>query len=129
MKRIKIINQILSDSFLSFALSVVLAIAAFGVCGIYPGSEKTIFIFDMGSQYAAFFSYLHQIGDGYNSIFYQTLSGLGGSYFGTWAYYTASPLSLIVLLFDISDLPDAVYFLTIIKLGLCGFSFSLYVKY
>ncbi len=57
------------------------------------------------------------------------LSGLGGSYFGTWAYYTASPLSLIVLLFDNANLPDAIYYLTIIKLGLCGFTFSLFIKY
>ncbi len=62
MKRINIFNRKFFDSYLSFALSVILAVVAFGICGIYPGSDKTIFIFDMGSQYAAFFSYLHQLG-------------------------------------------------------------------
>ena len=101
---------------------------AYAMNGIYPGSDKGIFIYDMGAQYASFFSYLYHIGEGYNSIFFQSLSGLGNGYFGTWAYYTSSPLSFFVLLFDPLYLQEALYFLTLFKISLSAVSFSIYMK-
>lgn len=113
---------------LSFCVTAIILIIAFALNGIYPSSEKSIFIYDMGAQYASFYSYLHHLGKGYNTVFFQTLSALGGSYFGTWAYYTASPLSLFVLLFDPSELQNAIYFLTLIKISLSAVSFSIFVR-
>ncbi len=112
----------------SFALSLIVLIVAFAMNGIYPGSEKTILIYDMQAQYAAFFSYLYHLGEGYNSLMFQTLSGFGGGYFAVWAYYTSSPLSWLVLAFDPGKLPDTIYYLTIFKISLCAVSFSLYLK-
>ncbi len=117
-----------SSSILSFTLSLLLIVIAFATNGIYWGSDKLILIFDMGSQYAPLYSYLKYVGDGNNSIFYQTLSGFGGSFYGNWAYYLASPLSWFVLLFDESRLPDALYLLTLIKISFCGLTFSLFIR-
>ena len=112
----------------SFAIPFVILGIAYMVNGIYPGSEKNIFISDMGGQYIGFYSYLRYVGIGYNNIMFQTLGGLGGGYFGTWAYYTSDPLGLLVLLFDPAKLSDAFYFLTLFKVSLCGLTFSLYLK-
>ncbi len=114
---------------LSFFVTAIILFIAFALNGIYPSSEKSIFIYDMGAQYASFFSYLHHLGEGYNTVFYQTLSALGGDYYGTWAYYTASPLSLFVLLFDPSELQEAIYYLTLIKVSLSAVSFSVFVRH
>ena len=112
----------------AFLLPALLMAYAFYKNGIYPGSDMTLLIYDMDAQYVSFFGYLHNLGKGYNNLMYQTLSGMNGSYFGTWAYYTASPLSFLVLLFDLSKLPDALYFLTLIKISLCGLTFFIYSK-
>lgn len=113
---------------LSFFITALIIVFAFAVNGIYPGSDKSILIFDLGAQYVSFFSYLFQLGSGYNTLMFQTVSSLGGGFFGTWAYYLADPLSFIVLLFGRSNLPLALYFLTILKLSLCSLSFSIYCK-
>ncbi len=110
----------------AFAIPGLFMALAFYCNGIYPRSDLTLLIYDMDAQYVSFFGYLHNIGEGYNNLMYQTLSGMGGGFFGTWAYYLASPLSLIVLLFDKSKLPDAIYYITLIKISLCGLSFYIY---
>ncbi len=114
---------------LSFMITAIILVIAFALNGIYPGSGKSILIYDMGAQYVSFYSYLYHIGDGYNSVFFQTLSALGGGYFGTWAYYTADPLTLLVLLFDPSDIQNALYFLTLIKISLCSVTLSVYLRH
>lgn len=113
----------------SFLIPLFILVIAYMINGIYPGSEKDIFISDLGGQYIGFFSYLRNMGVGFNNIMYQTFGGLGGGYYGTWAYYTSDPLDLIVLLFDPLRLTDAIYYLTLIKISLCGVTFALYLKY
>ena len=124
----KKISNIIPHCF-SFFLTVIVLFFAFYLNGIYPGSEKSILIYDMGAQYVSFFSYLHNIGEGCNSLMFQTLSALGGGYFGSWAYYTASPLSWLIILFDQSDIQTGIYFLTILKISLCALSFSIYLRF
>ena len=125
------IDKLLKRSYIyiaSFIIPFLVLVIAFMINGIFPGSEKNIFISDMGAQYVGFYSYLRTIGNGFNSIMYQTMGALGGGYFGTWAYYSSDPLNLVVLLFDPLRLADAIYFLTLFKISLCGVSFSLYLK-
>ncbi len=107
--------------------AVILYISLY-INGINFGSEKTILISDLGAQYAPFLSFLSKMGSGFNNIMYQSLSGLGGSFFGTWAYYLADPISLIVLLFDAYHLPDAIYLIILVKIALCGLTMSIYLK-
>lgn len=110
-----------------FIPGLITAIALF-LNGIFWDSEKTILIYDMGQQYASFLFYYHHIGDGFNNLMYQTLSGMGGGYYGTWAYYTLSPISLLILFFDEAHLPDAIYLITLIKISLSGLAMSFYLQ-
>ena len=112
-------------------LSFLIPFLSMFVCyisnGIFPGGNKTPLFFDLRSQYFAFYAYLKQLGHGFNGLMYQTMSGLGGGYFGTWAYYTGNPLSFIVCLFSDTYLPYAVSLIILIKIGLCGLSFSIFL--
>lgn len=113
---------------LSFLVSFLILVIGYMINGIFPGSEKNIFISDMGAQYVGFYSYLRYLGQGFNTIMYQTMGALGGGYFGTWAYYSSDPINFLVLLFDPLRLADALYFLTLFKVSLCGVTFALYLK-
>ena len=95
--------------------------------GIYPGGPSTVLFYDLRSQYFSFYSYLNRIGDGYNNLLFQSLSGFGGGYFGNYAYYTGSPLSWIVCLFSDKNLPVAIWLITLLKIGLCGLAFSFFL--
>ncbi len=113
---------------LSFLVSFLILVIGYMINGIFPGSEKNIFISDMGAQYVGFYSYLRYLGQGFNTIMYQTMGALGGGYFGTWAYYSSDPINFLVLLFDPLRLADALYFLTLFKVSLCGVTVALYLK-
>ncbi len=115
--------------FLSFIIPFLVLVTAYMINGIFPGSEKSVLISDMGGQYIGFFLFPRYMGIGYNNIMFQTMCSLGGGYFGTWAYYTSDPLNTFLLLFDPLLLPDAIYFLTLLKISLCGLTFSLFLKY
>lgn len=96
--------------------------------GIYPGSKRTMFAFDMRDQFAAFFASLRYIGNSDNSIFFNWSRTLGGNFIGTYAYYVASPLSWIVNFFDLEHLSDGIWLLTVLKIGLCGLTFSYFLE-
>lgn len=112
-------------SFVAAALGMILIYYS---DGIYPGSRRTMFAFDMRAQFSAFFASLRYIGSGDNSIFFNWSSTLGGNFIGTYAYYVASPLSWLINLFDLEHLSDGIWLLTVLKIGLCGLSFSYFLE-
>lgn len=112
---------------LSTILPMVLLGGVYFTEGIYPYSNNTLLNFDMFQQYVAFFASLKSIVSGGNSIFYNWSEALGGDYYSLYAYYLASPLSYLTLLWKNEDLPTAIYFLTLLKIGLCGLTFSLFI--
>ena len=114
---------------LSFTVPIILMSLIYFSEGIYPGGPNTVLIYDLRSQYLSFFSYINHLGDGFNNLMYQSSSGLGGGCFGSLTYYVGSPLSWIVCLFSERNLPVAIWLITLLKIGFCGLSFSLFLKY
>lgn len=114
---------------ISFLTPIVIMIGVLFKEGIYPYSNNTLLNYDMLQQYVPFFVSLRSIVSGDNSIFYNWSAGLGGDYWGLYFYYLASPFSWITLLWDVKDIPTAIYFLTLIKIGFCGLSFSIFLMH
>lgn len=114
---------------LSVLLPAAVLVISLYYVGIYPGSDKTILVYDLGGQIVSFLSYFRHIGNGFNNIMYQSLSGLGGGYFGTWAYYTSNPVNILFRFVGEKSIPDVVYFLIVSKVSLCGLSMFLFLKY
>ena len=97
--------------------------------GFYPFKEVTLFTFDMKEQYLPFFSSLHYLIGGDDSIFFHWSKSLGGNYIGLYAYYLASPFSWLTTLFSIEKLPLAIFLMTVSKISLSGLTFSVYVNF
>ena len=91
--------------------------------GFYPFKEVTLFTFDMKEQYLPFFSSLHYLIGGDDSIFFHWSKSLGGNYIGLYAYYLASPFSWLTTLFSIEKLPLAIFLMTVSKISLSGLTF------
>lgn len=113
----------------SFLVPAVILTIVYAKLGFYPFGEKTVLIMDMQDQYCEFFSSLKDIFRGENTLFFSWSRSMGGNYLGLFAYYLASPLSFITLFFSVETLPVALFFLTIIKTGLCGLTFSLFLQH
>lgn len=113
----------------SFITAAILAAVIFAFSGIFPGSERILFVFDMLEQFASFYSSLKGLFTGDVTFFYTFRGSLGTSYMGTYAYYLASPFSFITCLFDTEHLPDAIWLMDIVKTGMIGASFSTFALY
>lgn len=115
--------------FLSFLSPLLILLGIYMTKGIYPFGDKSILIMDLSSQYVEFFSGLRHIVHGESSIFYSWSAGMGGGFIGIFAYYMASPLSFLTLLFPEHELTTSLLLLNLLKIGLSGFTFALYLKY
>ena len=114
--------------FMAFLLPAVVLLVMFLALDFYPFGEKSLLIMDMNGQYIHFFASLKDLVSGNSSLFFSWSKGMGQNYIGLFAYYLASPLSFITLLFDNEALPLGILVLTILKLSLCGLSFSVYLS-
>lgn len=112
----------------AFCLPVILMLLAFLVMGIYPAGENQIAVIDMYHQYVPFLGELQSKLQSGGSLFY-TWNGAGGSNFwNLLAYYGASPLNLILVLFPKKFLMEGVTLILLLKIGLTGSTMAVYLR-
>lgn len=112
----------------AFCLPVILMLLAFLVMGIYPAGENQIAVIDMYHQYVPFLGELQAKLQSGGSLFY-TWNGAGGSNFwNLLAYYGASPLNLILVLFPKKFLMEGVTLILLLKIGLAGSTMAVYLR-
>ncbi len=97
--------------------------------GFYPFKEDSLFMLDMQDQFMEFYASLRYISGGDNSLFYSWARSLGGNYIGLYAYYLANPLSWLTILFPIRQFHTAILVLTLVKVGCCSVSFSVFASW
>lgn len=84
---------------------------------------------DCFEQYVPFFGAYYDVLTEGKSIFYSSTGALGYDFWAVFAYYLVSPLNLIIVFFDKSDLIYAVEIIMIIKVVLCGGSFATFISH
>ena len=107
---------------LCFLIPAALSLAVFAAMGMAPFGSKSILIMDMSGQYVEFLCGLKT-----GAVYFSWAKALGGNYIGVFAYYVSSPLSFLTLLCPNADMPIAVLFLTVLKLGLSGLTFGIFL--
>lgn len=108
------------DLFLPFVLTAVIVLAGFFFGGVYPFGSTAALREDGIYQYVGYYGWFSRVLHGEASIDYSFSKSLGGSTFGIFAYYLASPLTLLFGLFEPSQAAKIVSFIYVIKLGLCS---------
>ncbi len=112
----------------SLIIPVLIMAFTYYKVGIYPSGPNTVLTFDMHTQYMPFFASLRYIGHSDNSIFFNMSGALGNNFMGL-AYYVFSPFAWLTVLFPLEALPTAIYVTTLIRIGLCGVTFCIYLLY
>ncbi len=102
---------------------------AYALKGIYVGGKNTILIMDMQAQYMPFYAMLRNMKSTDNSLFFSMTGALGVNFWGNFAYYLTSPFAWLSAFVPVQYLPDYIYIITIVKLGLCGLSFGCFLIY
>ena len=111
----------------AFLLPAAVMWAVFQHLGFAPAGDRSVLIMDMHNQYAPFFASLRELLEGDATLFFSLQKQMGTGFVGLFAYYVASPLNLLTLLFPTRQLPLALTLLTCLKLGLCGLSMQVYL--
>jgi len=107
---------------LAFFVPFVLTIILFKQNGYYPFDENghSLAMIDMQGQYLPFFRYYKQILNGDADIIYTLGKVLGGDMISIFLYYLASPFNLMIAFFSVSELPAALLWIVVLKVGCSG---------
>lgn len=111
----------------AFLFPAVIMLSIYIALGHKPFGDFCVLTLDLNAQYVYFYEALREFLCGDASLLYSFSRTLGGEFMGIYAYYIASPLSYIVLLFPKSMMLFALLTIIIIKIGLCGLSFGFYL--
>ncbi|HHT77331.1 MAG TPA: YfhO family protein [Clostridiaceae bacterium] len=106
-------------------LPVLILGALFFALGIRPFGHASLLTNDLYHQIAPFLLELRRKFHTGESLLFSWNIGLGTSFLPTIAYYCASPLNIIALIFPEKNLLDVITLIALIRVGLSGLSFSI----
>ncbi len=109
-------------------LSFIGIMLAYITMGMFPFGDHTVLIIDMHHQYVAFFSLLRETILGGGDLLYTDSLGLGAGMLPMWAYYVASPFSLITLIFPKEMITEALLLITVLKITCAGVTFAIFTR-
>lgn len=112
---------------MGFLLPALLTLIGFAFNGVWPFGNGTVLIIDSLHQYLPFYTDLHEKLVNGESLLYSFSAGLGYDFWATFAYYMASPLNLLLVFFPKANVADAMDLFILLKIGLCGGTFSWYL--
>lgn len=113
---------------LAFIIPFVVAVTAFICQGMWPFGDRGISIIDSYHQYVPFFSELQYKWRHFDSFFYSWNGGLGMNFWAVVAYYLASPLNLLLLVFPKTMVMECFSLIYFVKIGLAGLTFAYFLR-
>lgn len=114
--------------FLAALLPVVLLLCAYIFFGVYPFGKRSVLALDLNAQYVYYFDYMFDVLRGKESLFYSWSGSLSGEFFGTFAYYLASPFNFIVWIFPRGNITEGIMTMLLVKSAAVGFTSAVYLK-
>lgn len=114
---------------LAFLLPVLIMMTLFIIGKIFPFGDRSFLHLDMYHQYYPFLTeFYRKIKEG-ESLLYSFHTGIGANFLGLYVYYLASPFNWLALLVPEQYLIEFMSYLVIFRIGLCGLTFSCYLRH
>ena len=107
----------------SFLIPFLILALVYLSIGIYPGSSRSILASDAFSQFSNFHASFRNVLLGKQSIFYTWNASLGLNYLSLISYYLGGIFTPLVFFFPNQMMPDALYVLTLLKVGCAELAF------
>lgn len=113
---------------LAFLVPAVIMLALFVIKGIYPFGDRSFLFSDMYHQYMPFFSeFMRKMRAG-ESLHFSFHVGIGSNFLALFVYYLASPFHYLALLVPERFLMEFMSYLIVVKIGLAGLTFFIYLR-
>ena len=116
------------DLLASFFLPFLIMVIVYLTIGIYPGSSRSILASDAFSQFSNFHASFRNMLLGKQGFLYTWNASMGLNYLSLVSYYLGGFFTPLVIFFPNQLMPDALYFLTLLKIGAAGLAFWFYAK-
>lgn len=113
---------------LAFLIPMIIMVIAYYRVGVYPGSKLSMMASDSFSQYSNFHASFNNVLHGKQDPFYTWSGSLGLNYWSLSAYYLNGIFTFLVFFFDNIQMPEALYFLTILKIGVSALAFWFFAR-
>ncbi len=94
---------------------------------VWPFGENSVLVLDLNGQYVYFFEELRRKLLNGGSLMYSWSRALGGEFMGIFAYYLASPFSLLVAVFPKKMITEALLAMILLKVGSSGLTMAYYL--
>lgn len=111
-------------------MPVTIMLMIFLIRDIYPfgAGDRSFLHIDMYHQYFPFLvEFYHKLKKG-ESLLYSWNTGIGSNFLALYVYYLASPFNWLCVLVPEGLLMEFLTYMVVIKIGLCGLSFTYYIR-
>lgn len=113
---------------ISFLIPFAIMLGIFIAREVYPFGDESFLHIDMYHQYFPFLvEFFHKLKNG-EGLFYSWNTGMGSNFLGLFVYYLATPFYWLAPLIPESHLMEFITYLVVLKIGLCGATFSYYLS-
>lgn len=112
----------------SFFIPFFIMVIVYLSIGIYPGSSRSVMASDSFSQFSNFHASFNNVLHGKQSIFYTWNASLGLNYLSLISYYLGGLFTPLVFFFKNQNIPDALYLITLLKIGSAGLAFWVFAR-
>ncbi|MCC8168245.1 MAG: YfhO family protein, partial [Clostridiales bacterium] len=113
---------------LAFGIPFVAYVVMLAVAGVYPFGDQCVLHVDMYHQYCPFFTeFLDKLQSG-DSLLYSFNIGLGSDFVALYAYYLASPLNWLLLIWPSAYVIEFMTLVIVLKVAGCGLTMFYYLE-
>lgn len=112
-----------------FAMPFIIMYVVYALFHVHPFGNGSVLVLDLNGQYVYYYEALRDAVWGKSSLIYSWSRNLSGEMFGIFAYYLASPFSIITLIFPRSMLLTSLKIMQLCKIGAASVTCAVYLRH
>lgn len=113
---------------LAFFIPMTVLLISYFIFGIYPFGDESVLVLDLNGQYVYYFENLRDAFWGNGSFVNSWSRNLTGEMMGIFAYYLASPFTIVVMLLPRSMMTTSLLIMQMLKVGTASVTFFMYLR-
>ncbi len=112
----------------AFFIPMIMLLVSYLMFGLYPVKDQSVLVLDLNGQYVYYFENLRDAFWGNGSFLNSWSRNLSGEIIGMYAYYLASPFTIIVMLLPRAMMTESLLIMQMMKVGTASAVFCWYMR-
>ena len=112
-----------------FFVPALVLFGAYAAFGVHPFGDMSVLVLDLNGQFVYYFEHLRDVLHGEGSFFISWSRNLTGETMGMFAYYLASPFTLIPMILPRSMMTESLLIMQMCKIGAASCTFFFYLRH